>query len=104
MEEGEEKKNQEAKREARKREREREREREHEGVRASFFAAVDQSSHFLHFGVLFFGLHQPSVLLCIFWLLFILDFNCIFFKMGLSLWKPTRKQHNMIEANGLLRS
>ena len=34
--------------------REREREREHEGVRASFFAAVDQSSYFLHFGVHFF--------------------------------------------------
>ena len=65
MEEGEEKKNQEAKREARKRERERE--REHEGVRASFFAAVDQSSYFLQFGVhLFLDCINLALFLCFF--------------------------------------
>ena len=43
------------------RKRERERARARERVRASFFVAVDQSSHFfVHFGMPFFGLHQSS--------------------------------------------
>ena len=71
-----EKKNQETKREARKRERERE--REHEGVRASFFAAVDQSSYFLHFGVHFLDCINLARFLCIFWLLLFLTLIAFF--------------------------